>query len=152
MKLGAVPPSRLLRKNGVSAYVPLLLNFCKVGIQTAECPIGKNHDPCGTGVFDFCKVAIGDLTGIIHTHESSSIPVRDDSFGENISVITARLDTSPSFPHPPWRRLKAGTTKLWRIQTHLRPLQFTTISLSRRCEFGKGRSAPLFLALDRREA
>jgi hypothetical protein len=32
-----------------------------LGIQTAECPIGKNHNPCGTGVFGFCKVAIGGL-------------------------------------------------------------------------------------------
>jgi hypothetical protein len=32
-----------------------------LGIQTAECPIGKNHHPCGTSVFDFCKVAIGGL-------------------------------------------------------------------------------------------
>jgi hypothetical protein len=32
-----------------------------VGIQTAECPLCKNHGPCGTGVFDFCKAAIGGL-------------------------------------------------------------------------------------------
>jgi hypothetical protein len=37
------------------------LKFCKLGIQTAECPICKNRDPCGTGVFGFCKAAIGGL-------------------------------------------------------------------------------------------
>jgi radical SAM protein with 4Fe4S-binding SPASM domain len=26
-----------------------------LGIQTVECPICKNHDPCGTSVFDFTK-------------------------------------------------------------------------------------------------
>jgi hypothetical protein len=30
-------------------------------IQTAECPICKNHDPRGTSGFDFCKAAIGGL-------------------------------------------------------------------------------------------
>jgi hypothetical protein len=28
---------------------------CKLGIQTAECPIYKNHNPCGIGVFAFAK-------------------------------------------------------------------------------------------------
>jgi hypothetical protein len=36
-----------------------------LGIQTAECPICKNHDPCGTGVLDFWKVAIGGLIAIL---------------------------------------------------------------------------------------
>jgi uncharacterized protein (UPF0212 family) len=44
-----------------TAFCSILLNFCKVGIQTAECPICKNHNPCDTGVFVFCKVAIGGL-------------------------------------------------------------------------------------------
>jgi hypothetical protein len=32
-----------------------------LAIQTAECPICENRDPCGTGVFDFRKAAIGGL-------------------------------------------------------------------------------------------
>jgi tryptophanyl-tRNA synthetase len=35
-----------------------------LGIQTAECPICKNRDPCGIGVFDFCKAAVGGLIAI----------------------------------------------------------------------------------------
>jgi hypothetical protein len=41
------------------------LNVCKLGIQTAECPICKNHNHCGTGVFVFCKAAIDDLIAIL---------------------------------------------------------------------------------------
>jgi hypothetical protein len=29
--------------------------FCKLDIQTVEGPICKNHNPCGTVVFDFAK-------------------------------------------------------------------------------------------------
>jgi hypothetical protein len=36
-----------------------------LGFQTAECTICKNHDPCGTGVLGFCKVAIGGLIAIL---------------------------------------------------------------------------------------
>jgi hypothetical protein len=41
------------------AFSGLKLDFCKLSIQTAECPVCKNCNPCGTGVFDFCKPAIG---------------------------------------------------------------------------------------------
>jgi hypothetical protein len=41
-----------------------------LGIQTAECPIRKNHDPCGTGVFDFCKAAIGGLIATLQNFSS----------------------------------------------------------------------------------
>jgi hypothetical protein len=44
------------------AYHP---EFCKLATQTAECPICKNHDPCGTSGFDFYKVAIGGLIAIL---------------------------------------------------------------------------------------
>jgi hypothetical protein len=36
-----------------------------LGIQTAEFPICKNHNPCGAGDFDFRKVAIGGLIAIL---------------------------------------------------------------------------------------
>jgi hypothetical protein len=36
-----------------------------LGIQTAEGPICKNHNPCGSSGLDFCKVAIGGLPAIL---------------------------------------------------------------------------------------
>jgi hypothetical protein len=41
------------------------LEFRKLGIQAAAGPIGKNHNPCGAGVFDFRKAAIGGLIAIL---------------------------------------------------------------------------------------
>jgi hypothetical protein len=45
--------------------MPYQLKSCKLGIQTAERPICKNHNPCGTGVLDFCKTAIGGVMAVL---------------------------------------------------------------------------------------
>ncbi|MDR1611977.1 MAG: hypothetical protein LBT97_04245, partial [Planctomycetota bacterium] len=48
-----------------------------MGIQTAECPICKNNDPCDTSVSAFCKVAIGGLIDILQNLSFQR------TFGEN---------------------------------------------------------------------
>jgi hypothetical protein len=51
--------------------------FRQLGIQTAERPIGENHNPCGAGVFDFRKMAIGGLTPFCETSGRSQTPRHD---------------------------------------------------------------------------
>jgi hypothetical protein len=59
------------------------LNFCRVGIQTAECPLCKNRNPCGACGFNFCKTAIGGLIAVLHA-----------------SVNTYLQSLSPKSPQP----------------------------------------------------
>jgi hypothetical protein len=54
-----------------------------LGIQTAECPIGKNHNPCGTGVLDFCKVAIGGLIAILQNFSFNCVFMQRRGFGSS---------------------------------------------------------------------
>jgi hypothetical protein len=51
-----------------------------LGIQTAECPICENHDPCGTGVLDFCKVAFGGLIATLQNfRKNTNLDYGDDA-------------------------------------------------------------------------
>jgi hypothetical protein len=69
-------------------------NFCELGIQTGECPICKNRNPCGTGVFVYCKVAIGGLIAtlqnfrFIHQLGSSMQHCKKHYRNENTETLT----------------------------------------------------------------
>jgi hypothetical protein len=49
------------------------LKFCKMAFQTIESPLCKNLNHCGTRVFDFCKVPIGGVIGILQNFSSKKV-------------------------------------------------------------------------------
>ena len=91
--LSRTPFISQITANRSTACLTFLLNFCKASIQTAECSLCKNHGPCGTGVFDFCKVAIG---GVIAILQNFTFQERGGSSRPHTPRPGLRLDTLPS--------------------------------------------------------